>query len=151
MEAWYLLIFCYRPQLVWCTNLHMLLQFFVLPMIDLVLLHQTTLDTMSEIVCFILSHNPPYILFPIASCNRHGLKANWIPISIQEMETLCLHKLHSSHRLTCRTNALCQLIVQIGWYKFTPIQSCSTSDDLIDYQNPFVREGWSIFSPKNSQ
>ena len=72
----------------------------------MVLLHQTTLDTVWGIVYFILLPNPLYILFPIKSCNIHVLKANWIPISIQEMETLGSHTSHSSDKLTCKTDVL---------------------------------------------
>ena len=83
----------------------------------MVILHRTTLDTMSKIVGCILSHNPPYILFLIASCNKHGLKANWIPISIEEMETLGSHTSHSSNMLICKTYDLFQLssIYYLNW------------------------------------
>jgi hypothetical protein len=83
----------------------------------MVLPHRTTFDTMWGIICCISPHNPPYILFPITSCNRHVSKENWITISIQEMETLGLHTSHSSDRLTCKTDVLCELssIDYLNW------------------------------------
>ena len=75
----------------------------------MVLLHRSILDIMSKIVCCISPHNPPYILFPITSCNRHVSKVNWIPMSILEMEILSSHTSHSSDKLTCRTDVLYEL------------------------------------------
>ena len=42
-----------------------------------------------------------------------------------------------------------QLVVQVGWYQFTPIQCGSASDDLVNYRNPLVWEGRSIFPSKH--
>ena len=83
----------------------------------MVLPHRTTLDTMWGIFFCISPHNPPYILFPITSCSKHGSKENWIPISIQEMEILGSHTSHSSDSLTCKTYVLYELssIDYLNW------------------------------------
>ena len=75
----------------------------------MVLPHRTILNIMWETICCISPHNPPYILSPLTSCNKHVLKENWIPISIQEMKILSSHTSHSSDKLTCKTYVLYEL------------------------------------------
>ena len=55
---------------------------------------------------------------------------------------------------TCKTGDLCvplQLIVQIRWDYFTPIQCSSTSHYLIYDGNPLIWEGGSILPPEYSR
>ena len=44
-----------------------------------------------------------------------------------------------------------QLVVQVGWYHFTPIQCGPASDDLVNYRNPLFWQGRSMFPPEHSQ
>ena len=50
----------------------------------MVLLHRTELGKVLKIIHYKSIHNPTYIYFPIESCNRHGIKEGWAPISNQE-------------------------------------------------------------------
>ena len=119
-EALYYLQFKYKLLLVSCTNIFILSQSFVLQGKSMALPHWKVLDTMWEIIRCISTHNPPYTLYHITSCNKHVSKEGWIPISIQEMEILSLHTLHSSDKRTCKTDGLSKLssIGHLNWMRW---------------------------------
>jgi hypothetical protein len=75
----------------------------------MVLPHQKILDTVWEIIHYILTHNPPCTWSPITSCSIHVSMEGYIPISTQEMEILNLHTSHSLIMRTCEIGDLSKL------------------------------------------
>ena len=92
-----------------CTSLRVLLLVLVLPVTNMVFLHQTVHHTRREKTYCKFCHNLLYICFPITFCSRHELKANSVPISTRVMGIPGWHTLHPLDMWTCKIDALCVL------------------------------------------